>query len=331
MTTAPARARTVPHRRRLLLLGLVIPTVVAVIAAVIVRSWVPDLPDQVAVHWGPSGADGFASAAAAPWTVLIIVPVAAILVAVGWWWGQDGFTRRMALAADWFFTVFLTGLILTLLHAQRGLAGARDIGDANPWISLSLALALVAGVAGWLAMPGDAPIDPGAYLDPATQHLAVGAGEKVVWTRGVRQRGVVPVVGVAIGVIVGVMIATGSTTGLVIGLVVAALLLVLIGLFTSARVTVDATGLTVTLGPGLRIRTIAADQIADVKVVDVRPLRQFGGFGVRTGRDGTVGVVLRTGPGILTTMADGRRFVVTVDDAKTGAQVLAGVALRAQH
>jgi hypothetical protein len=57
----------------------------------------------------------------------------------------------------------------------------------------------------------------------------------------------------------------------------------------------------------------------------VNPLAEFGGWGWRWGADGRVGVVLRAGEGIQVTRTNGKRFVVTVDDAQTGASVLAGV------
>src|SRR5690554_8235704 len=60
-TATDADSRT-SHRRRVVLIGGVIPVAIASIAAVVMISWIPELPDPIAVHWSGSGADGFGSA-----------------------------------------------------------------------------------------------------------------------------------------------------------------------------------------------------------------------------------------------------------------------------
>lgn len=49
---------------------------------------------------------------------------------------------------------------------------------------------------------------------------------------------------------------------------------------------------------------------------------EFGGWGLRLSVDRRFGVVLRAGEAIEVTRANGKRFVVTVDDAGTGAALL---------
>ncbi len=92
----------------------------------------------------------------------------------------------------------------------------------------------------------------------------------------------------------------------------------------SIRVTADARGLTVRYGvlpwPSTNI---AVERIASASAIDVRPM-EWGGWGYR----GTLtlmrqaAVVLRAGPGIRIDLADGRVFVVTVDDPETGVALL---------
>jgi len=58
-------------------------------------------------------------------------------------------------------------------------------------------------------------------------------------------------------------------------------------------------------------------------------VREFGGWGVRTSvATGATGVVLRSGEAIEIHRTGGRRFLVTVDDAATGAALLATLAER---
>jgi len=58
-------------------------------------------------------------------------------------------------------------------------------------------------------------------------------------------------------------------------------------------------------------------------------MTQFGGWGIRLGLDGRLGVVLRRGDAIQIERAGTRTLVVTVDDAATGAALLKALAARA--
>ena len=55
---------------------------------------------------------------------------------------------------------------------------------------------------------------------------------------------------------------------------------------------------------------------------------EFGGWGLRLSVEGRFGVVLRQGEAIEVTRANGRRFLVTVDDAATGAALLQALIAR---
>ena len=59
-------------------------------------------------------------------------------------------------------------------------------------------------------------------------------------------------------------------------------------------------------------------------------MAEFGGWGYRVGRGGRVGVVLRTGEALQVQRTGGRAFVVTVDDAATGAALLNTLAARSR-
>ncbi|MFF1573368.1 hypothetical protein ACFVWR_11505 [Leifsonia sp. NPDC058292] len=62
----------------------------------------------------------------------------------------------------------------------------------------------------------------------------------------------------------------------------------------------------------------------------MNPIGDFGGFGMRYSTGRRFGVVLRHGPPIGVERRDGRRFVVTVADADTGAALLQALAQRSQ-
>ena len=74
------------------------------------------------------------------------------------------------------------------------------------------------------------------------------------------------------------------------------------------------------------IRTMPSRRasITAVAVVDVAPMAEYGGWGLRF-IPGSTGVLMRGGEGIQVTLTSGRTFVVTVDDAATGAGLLKAV------
>lgn len=104
-----------------------------------------------------------------------------------------------------------------------------------------------------------------------------------------------------------------------------ALLVIMLARWT---VTVDRTRLTAR--PLIRRPRIQVplSEILGAEVVTVRRIAEFGGWGLRTGATGRTGVILRSGPALQVTRTGGRTFVVTVDDAQTGAAILNTLAAR---
>ena len=91
--------------------------------------------------------------------------------------------------------------------------------------------------------------------------------------------------------------------------------------FTSVRVTVATRGVSVSYGlPGLRLTRIPLSRIASAAAVE---LRSFS-FGYRGSLllFGSAAVILRRGQALRLTLRDGKTFVITVDDAATGAALL---------
>ena len=74
------------------------------------------------------------------------------------------------------------------------------------------------------------------------------------------------------------------------------------------------------------LRRLAIDR---VEAVQVNPMGEFGGWGLRWAPGGGFGVVLRSGPGIRVRRTGGKVFTVTVDDAATGAALLEALRVRA--
>ena len=158
--------------------------------------------------------------------------------------------------------------------------------------------------------------------------------ERVAWVRTAAMS-TGAVAAILLGVLVVVLAAivawvTGAATVLVTVLtVVAAVMLVLAATTIAFHVRVDDTGLRVASLFGIpRFRVPLAD-VASAARVEVDPMGEFGGWGLRLAPHGRrFGVVLRRGEAIEVTRRSGRRFVVTVDDAHTGAALLEGLVAR---
>jgi hypothetical protein len=97
---------------------------------------------------------------------------------------------------------------------------------------------------------------------------------------------------------------------------------ILTWLMSSLEVRLTEDTFTVANGPfGLPRRVVDLTDVADASAIMVEPA-QWGGWGYRWNpRADATAAVIRKGPGIQLELKDGRRYVVTVDDAVTGAQL----------
>ena len=144
---------------------------------------------------------------------------------------------------------------------------------------------------------------------------------RAAWTGRAHLAWWLPLVLIAIGVILAV-----SARSLV-GAIPAALLLLVYLAFGWIKVTVDVRGLQIRYGVLPRpVTSGPLDDIRRAERIDLAPL-QWGGWGYRGSRKafGRAAVVLRGGDAIKLQLTDGGEFAVTVDDAATGAALLAGL------
>jgi len=338
MNAAARRARTA-----YLWVGVIVPLMILLLSAVVVAAWLPSIPEPAAIHWGPTGADGFGPG----WTFLVIVlglggaivvistvavfagehprrsrPIAA--GARGW-----SPTSRFIGAAMLGLSVMLALLSLLGVGVQRGLADAADAPDITPWVLLGLVL--MAGVAalGWFLQPNArAGADTGAAPAP----LVLTDSERAVWMGTVstaRVGQIVLGISMLVVLVLTVLLAATGTSGWWVTGILWVVLAVLTATTLVFRVRVAADGLEVRSVAGWPRFAIPAAQVESVSVVDVNPFGEFGGWGYRIGTDGRRGVVLRAGEALQVTQRNGKVFVVTVDDARSAASLLAASADRA--
>ncbi|QIK82227.1 DUF1648 domain-containing protein [Sanguibacter sp. HDW7] len=321
MTTT---TRDVPHRKVTALLTLVVPLLVLTAAILLVLSWRDELPAQVATHWGDDGVDQVGSLASmlVPFTIITVL-FSLAMWALGTFAGQAAMTRRFVAGIAVWLAFFLGGMLVVTFDAQRGLTDAHDATGIGGGVAVSVLVACVAGIAAAVVVPRDPHRPARAAIPATTTTLPLDVDTRAAWVQQVRQ-------GHAWLIVAGIVVAAlglGIATEWWIGLILAVGLVPLLTLL-NGTVTVDKRGLTArTVFPWPRI-TVPLDEVENVGVVQVAPLSEFGGWGIRTALDGSIGMILRKGEAIEVRATGGRRIVVTVDDAATGAALLATLAGR---
>ncbi|HOC14339.1 MAG TPA: DUF1648 domain-containing protein [Propionicimonas sp.] len=331
MTSRPAK---VPNRVRTTVLALVVPLVLLAAALAWAVAMLPELPDQVATHWGADGLpDGFGSPVSTlVMLAAIVVPFTIGMWAIGFYLGSTASTRRLSVFFSIWFAVMISGLLVGSLAVQRGLTDATLAPGIGVPMAVSFAVATLAGALAALAIPADRPQPTTAPVPDGAERLTLGANEQAAWVRTAELPGLgwIMTAGAILTVLLGGIallggVGVGVTTLVILAMVT--LLLVLLGRWT---VTVDHDGLAArSVLP--RPRTVVPlNEVEAAEVVDVQPLADFGGWGYRIDLTGRVGIVLRKGEAILVHRTGGRQLVITVDDAATGVALLNTLADRAR-
>jgi len=316
--------RVYSARRRIVLVGGILPIVTTIATALVTLTWLPELPDPVATHWGAGAPDGYGPAAfmiAMP--AVMSIAFAIFAVASSWKVAGDGRLlagQKLVVVTSLWLSVLLNVIMAGSLHIQRGLADATLAPDVSPWTFGGIALGTVLAAAAWFALPAVMRVPLASKAEP----LPIADTERVAWSRTIT---IAPVAWWVIGVGLTAVLAALTVTIIADTAWIFALgALVVLALFVAGtvawRVTVDRRGLRVRSALGWPSILIPADDIASVRAVRVEVIREFGGWGYRWDGADRSGVVVRSGDAIEVERTNGKRFVVTVPDAATAASVL---------
>ncbi|WP_127130635.1 DUF1648 domain-containing protein [Georgenia sp. SYP-B2076] len=324
MSVADTTRAPLPHRARAWLFGVVVPAAVIAAGWGLVLRWVPRLPEQVALHWGVGGVDRvgpvrelFITTGVISGTSFVVLAVLSLTV------GRTALTRRMVLALATGTAVYFTGILVAQAAAQLGLDDPHRAAVPDLGLALATAAAVLAGFAAGLLAGADPERPTTAPVPDGASRATLGAHERAVWAHRVSAGHRVQRWAWALGalyVALGIALGVAAESWFVFVIFVAVLPPVLTMFVWDVRV--DASGLTAKGALGWPRQHVPSAEIERAEVTEVRPFRQFGGWGLRISLDGTVGVVVRAGEAIAVHRTGGRRFVVTVDDAATGAALL---------
>ncbi len=285
--------------------------------------------DVVATHWNVSGqADSAFTVSGLLWglsaTALAPAAIAIVLLAMRWPLQRQPLLLS-GLSAVTTFVGTLTACISWSIAALN--EGATRWQDAAPMPGRHVVLVVVlplllAAVAAFLARKIWPPSSRAAQLSPS---LNLESEERAVWMGRVHA-GAWLWIGLPLSA--GLAWTVVELTGAFAALLVLGALVILADTFSMLRVIVDREGLSVRYGHlGLFRQLIPLAKVDGARATHIKPLNH-GGWGYRGSLLllGKAAVVVRRGDAIEVTLHEGRLFLVTVDDAATGAALLNGLA-----
>lgn len=290
-------------------------------------SWRDRLPAQVASHWGGSGVDDTQSldafiataGAAVAGTTLLLGLVARFAPAA---------IRRVLGATQAGMGLYLTTAFAGSLYDQVGLTDPYAAPAPGGWLGVGIVPGALAAYLAWRLLPAQeiavTITDP---LPTGVTTLATRPGEQLSWVGRV-PLSAAPYVLLGLTSAVGVFIAwqAGTPWAGVLPAVVGAVVVWM----CRATVLVDRAGLRVRSAGRVTWLRIPLDRIRQAQADQVRPLAEFGGWGLRWGVRGR-GFVTRTGPALRVDAADGSSTWVSVDDAEQAAATLNTLTAAQRH
>ncbi|MFT2817857.1 DUF1648 domain-containing protein [Leifsonia sp. A12D58] len=158
---------TASARTRILLIGGGVPVLMAALAAVLMISWIPQLPAEIAIHWNGSGADGFGSV----WS-LVFVPlgITAVFCAVSVGSAlptveeeRPTFKQKFVLVTGMWLSALLSVGIASSVAGQRGLTDVVAAPDPGPALLIGAVVGLILAAIAWFVLP---PADPNDGYGP---------------------------------------------------------------------------------------------------------------------------------------------------------------------
>lgn len=319
MSESAPTSRNAPISTRQILWTFALPVAILNLGAVLPWLWRLELPQRVPLHWSFNGPDRFGSLTELTASITIVGVI--VVVGIGWITmvlGADVSTRRMGVITNTVLAFLLASIPVSTAHAARGVSDPSTLSFPSIPIGLATVFGAALGVALAFTLPR-APHAP-AVVSPATAapRVALSDAETGVWVS--RQ-----FAGTSIWIAMGsILIACAlsllmQTWGL---LVMPALLVVVCMTFLAWDIRVDSQGVTVRSVSRLITLHIPHEEIETADVASVSPLRDFGGWGWRTGRDGSVGLIVRAGTALDLRRTGGRRYVITTHDASTPAGLI---------
>lgn len=317
--------RTTTHekaRRDALVAGIWVPLAIVVATELVILGIGFGNGGSLVVHWGTGG-----HKQSGPWWTYAILVAAIglpIIVGIGIFLVR---ATRMAGMNSWMPAISLG---VTVFHCIGIGIGAVVFNDspAAPALPIigGVVLAVAVALLTWRFLPQEEVV-PSAVAPAAA--IPVKPGEVAAWTgRFTPPAALLAIIAVAIVAILTLDIVLTLTSRVHTLLLFLVPLLLFVTFITTAEFRVRATsaGLSIKSVLGWPRFTVPASDIEKAGVVEVNPMADFGGWGVRwvvgPNGKGRWGIIGRKGEALEVVRRDGRSVVITTDDAGTAASVL---------
>jgi hypothetical protein len=283
----------------------------------------------VASHWGADGTpNGFSNLDTAIGVMLVSGTVLVLgFAALTFGLGQSSLTRRIGAAATIWSALFLSFVTAGSLYVQRGIGDARNAPGIAGVLLVALVVSLAAAAVTGVLAPGDPAQPTTEPVDRAAPRAPLEAGADTVWS-GTAESRVALILGAGV---VGLVLVLGVLTRIWFLVAVAVVVFAIIASLSIVTVRIDRAGVLIRSPLGWPQMRLPLTEVVRADTVDVRPLRDFGGWGWRAGRGGRIGIALRGGESLLIERTGNRSIVVTVDGALTAAGTLNALADQARR
>jgi len=326
VTPSPIPAAPGP---RPLIVAVIVPVVISVVFSTVAAILAGTGPSIVAVHWGFSGGpNGYGSAVG---FVVLLGAISLGLVAVlggaaviGAHQGRMTVMLKVLAVSSGWLSILLGVSAIGALLPQRTAASIHDAQNPSLALAIGVVVATAVAVVAWRILPKAVAMSrPDESTEAAVVEL--GASERVSWIRSAAmpRRFAVLLMGALTVVTAGEVVLVVSSDSALwwVSLVpVVVILLVLSSLAWTVRI--EASGVRIRSVLGLPVFSIPMGSIQSAAVVEVSALSDFGGWGVRFGAGGRMGIIVRSGKAIEIHRENGLVTVVTVDDADTAAGLI---------
>ena len=296
------------NRLAVLCIGLVAPILIIVTRL----AWGASTPDPLPTHWDAGGhVDGTTAATPFFWWTLILSAGLALSGAAIAYQRRSPEAGRLLVAMLVGGSWQVASIYVLCVSISRNAVNAQSV--SLPWFALVLTVAvpLAVGVLIWFLLPLR-PVAP-QQLPHSTVRLA--PTERVTWLSHAHSK---PIRIAAAALVAAALVVFFFDVG--VAVIFFAVGILMAGA-SEVAVRVDHDGLHTLWGPvGWPRQVTHLDSIAAVHAEIIHPMK-WGGWGYRITGSGTAANV-RTGPGIVVQRTDGTTYVVTVDHAPQGADVL---------
>lgn len=294
----------------------VVPLVALVIGSLLPLLWKSELPELLPTHWGTNGPDQFGSLSGLIWPTLVIGALTIVVLSVAvTQLNREAFTQRISIVTNNFLAFMLGSIPAVTAFRARDLTETVDMSDP---IALSMLFGLLGvGVGALLAYLLPKQETPAALAVPAegAPRVLLSESEAGVWVS--REYSMA---GVWIGILAAALTSSFAiATKNPVMLVIPAILITAVTVLNIWDVRIDGTGVTTTALIKFVKRHVPLTEIEQASVTQVRAIKQYGGYGIRTGFNGNIGMILRSGEALELRLSGDRGFVITMKDSETAA------------